>query len=65
VTRLIYQPEAAAEVEHAFTWYQQRLGLGAEVLAALRRAELKVQETPLAYRVVGGGNPPDRPPTIN
>jgi toxin ParE1/3/4 len=53
VTRLIYRPEAAAEVEHAFNWYeQQRPGLGAEFLAALRRAEMKVQETPLAYRVV-------------
>jgi plasmid stabilization system protein ParE len=53
VIALVYRPEAAEEVEHAHDWYEgQREGLGGEFLAELRRAELKVQATPFAYRVL-------------
>ncbi len=51
--RLVYRPEAAAEVEQAHDWYeQQREGLGEEFLAELRRGEEKVLAMPLTYRVV-------------
>jgi plasmid stabilization system protein ParE len=50
---LVYRPEAADEVEQAHDWYErQQAGMGDEFLAELRRAERKVQEAPLAYRVV-------------
>ena len=51
--RLVYRPEAAADVRAAFEWYeQQREGLGSEFLAELARAERTVQTNPLAFRIV-------------
>jgi plasmid stabilization system protein ParE len=53
VKRLIYQPEAAADVRAAFEWYErQREGLGDEFLAALANAEDVARASPLAYRVI-------------
>lgn len=47
---LVYRPEAAADVEEAFAWYErQRVGLGAEFLGALQAAEDAVGAAPLTY----------------
>lgn len=51
--RLVYRPEAAADVRAAFEWYErQREGLGDEFLAALATAEDIVRANPLSYRVI-------------
>jgi plasmid stabilization system protein ParE len=53
VNRLVYRPEAAADVRAAFDWYeQQREGLGGEFLAELAKAEHAVQANPLAFRIL-------------
>jgi plasmid stabilization system protein ParE len=50
---MIYRPQAVADVQHAFNWYErQRPGLGDEFLAELASAERLVQETPNAFRVI-------------
>ncbi len=50
---LIYRPEAAADVESAFAWYErQRTGLGDEFLDELRSAERVVRASPEAFRVI-------------
>lgn len=51
--RLVYRPEAEADVRAAFRWYEhQREGLGAEFLDELAKAEDKVRATPLAFRIL-------------
>ena len=51
--RLVYRPEAAADVRGAFEWYErQREGLGDEFLSALATAEDIARANPLSYRVV-------------
>ncbi|HVV49651.1 MAG TPA: type II toxin-antitoxin system RelE/ParE family toxin [Polyangia bacterium] len=51
--RLVYRPEAAADVRAAFEWYeQQRDGLGGEFLAELANAERALQTNPLAFRIL-------------
>jgi plasmid stabilization system protein ParE len=53
VKRLVYRPEAVADVRAAFDWYErQRAGLGEEFLAALARAEDTARENPLAFRTI-------------
>jgi len=53
VKRLVYRPEAAADVRAAFEWYErQREGLGGEFLAALARAEDKARANPLSFQVI-------------
>jgi len=53
VKRLVYRPEAAADVGAAFDWYEkQRERLGGEFLAELARAERAVQGNPLVFRIV-------------
>ena len=51
--RILYLPDAAADVQETFEWYErQRLGLGREFLAALEVAEEALVRSPTAYRVV-------------
>jgi plasmid stabilization system protein ParE len=53
VRRLVYRPEAAADVRAAYSWYErQRAGLGEAFLGALARAEETALANPLAYRVI-------------
>lgn len=51
--KLVYRPEAEADVRSAFEWYErQREGLGADFIEALRQAEDRVQRSPFAFRTV-------------
>lgn len=51
--RLIYQPEAEADVRAAFDWYEhQREGLGEEFLGELGRVEETARSNPLAFRII-------------
>ena len=51
--RLVYRPEAAADVRAAFEWYEgQREGLGEEFLVALSNAEEAARSNPLSYGVI-------------
>jgi plasmid stabilization system protein ParE len=53
VNRLVYRPEAEADVHMAFDWYErQREGLGDQFLAELAKAEDVVRTNPLAFRVL-------------
>jgi len=53
VRRLVYRPEAAADIRAAFEWYErQREGLGDEFLAALSKAEEAARANPLSYGVI-------------
>jgi toxin ParE1/3/4 len=53
VKRLVYRPEATADVRAAFEWYeQQRDGLGGEFLVELAKAERALQTSPLAFRIL-------------
>lgn len=51
--RLTLRPEARAEIEEAYGWYQaRRLGLGDEFLAAVRKALASVEEAPHRYPMI-------------
>jgi plasmid stabilization system protein ParE len=53
VRRLVYRPEAAADVRAAFEWYErQRETLGDEFLAELAKAEDTARANPLAFRTL-------------
>ena len=50
---VIVRPEAAAEVEEAFRWYEERSeGLGLEFLRAADACVATVQRNPAAYPIV-------------
>lgn len=51
--RLLLRPEAEADIEEAFRWYEQRsIGLGHEYLRVVRVALAGVERTPDAYPVI-------------
>ena len=51
--RVLVRPAAAADIENAYQWYeQQRAGLGAEFLAALRATMDLVLIHPEAFPVI-------------
>ncbi|HEX8073314.1 MAG TPA: type II toxin-antitoxin system RelE/ParE family toxin [Pyrinomonadaceae bacterium] len=53
--RVIIRPEAAAEVEEAFRWHEERSeGLGLEFLRAADACVAAVQRNPAAYPVMHG-----------
>ena len=49
----VFRPAAAADIEHAYNWYEsQRAGLGEEFMAVLNTAVESISENPLAYPVI-------------
>ena len=51
--RLVYRPEAEADVRVAFDWYEhQREGLGSEFLGELTKAEDEARANPLAFSLL-------------
>jgi plasmid stabilization system protein ParE len=53
--RLFVEPEAQAELEDAFVWYEeQRSGLGSEFLDEVARVFRVVEEAPEHYPIVRG-----------
>ena len=50
--RLELRPEASADVAEAFSWYEQRAGLGGELEAELTRTFGYLTDMPLASRLV-------------
>lgn len=47
MTEVIFRPAAAADVEDAFRWYEiQRVGLGAEFIAAVRAGVQAIAANP-------------------
>jgi plasmid stabilization system protein ParE len=53
---LVSTPEADAEIEEAFDWYESRRpGLGLELLDELRRTYQRIREGPEVYRVLRKG----------
>jgi plasmid stabilization system protein ParE len=56
VTQLIYRPEAVADIQAAFDWYErQRERLGDEFLEELRKTEETLKASPTAFRVIYRG----------
>src|SRR5574341_869742 len=52
---LYVEPEAEADLDAAFTWYeQQRPGLGSEFLAEVAYTFSQVEESPKRYPVIRG-----------
>jgi toxin ParE1/3/4 len=53
VNRVLVRPDAAADIESAFLWYErQHGGLGAEFLAALQATIQSVTTRPEAFPIV-------------
>ena len=53
--RLRLNPEAQADLEEAFAWYEeQRLGLGSEFFAEVARVLARIEAAPLQYGVIQG-----------
>ena len=53
--RLYVEPEAAADLDAAFRWYEtQRPGLGSEFLAEVAHVFSQVEEAPLRYPILRG-----------
>ena len=51
--KLLLRPAAAADAEAAYRWYEhQRVGLGEEFLAAVRRTLKTITDHPAAYPVI-------------
>lgn len=51
--KVLIRPEAEAEMEEAFRWYEQRnKGLGDDFLLCVEESLIKIQRTPEAYPVV-------------
>lgn len=51
--RLIIRPEAEADIETSFDWYENESGgLGTEFLSELRTSQTLIDRNPLAYPVV-------------
>lgn len=51
--KLVVRPAAAADLDDAFRWYEERrVGLGHRFLASVERTLLEVAEAPGRYRVV-------------
>lgn len=51
--RLLLQPEAHADIDEAFRWYEGRhIGLGYEYLRLVRVALARVERSPDAYPVM-------------
>jgi plasmid stabilization system protein ParE len=51
--RLLLSPEAEADLDEAFAWYEaQRPGLGSEFFAEVARVLQRIEDTPLGYAVV-------------
>ncbi len=54
--KLIVRPEAEAELEEAFAWYEQQVaGLGEHFLLAIDATIDSIQRNPLQYPVVYNG----------
>lgn len=52
---LLLRPEATAEIQEAFGWYErQRLGLGSEFLQSVREALKEIERSPLQYPKIRG-----------
>jgi plasmid stabilization system protein ParE len=52
---LLLRPEATAEIQDAFGWYErQRLGLGGEFLQAVRETLRGIEQAPLQYPKIRG-----------
>ena len=50
---LVVQPEAEADLDEAFHWYEaRRIGLGHEFLEEVSRAFTRIAEQPLRYTLV-------------
>lgn len=50
--RIIYRPEAEADVESVFDWYEMRqAGLGQAFRAELNAAHARIVRSPTAFRV--------------
>ena len=48
--RLIIRPEAEADIEESFLWYEDQAGgLGHEFRAELRRALARIKSTPMSF----------------
>jgi len=53
VTRLLIRPAAAADMEEAYVWYEnRRTGLGEEFLAAVDSLLGEIRAHPTAYQVI-------------
>lgn len=53
--RLYVEPEAEADLDVAFTWYEgQRPGLGSEFLAEVAYTFAQVEESPERYPIIRG-----------
>ena len=51
--KLIVRPEAEAELEAAFVWYEQQVvGLGSQFLLVVDAAINSIQRNPLQYPVI-------------
>ena len=49
----VFRPAAAADIEHAYNWYEsQRPGLGDEFMVAVNSAVESISENPLGYPVI-------------
>lgn len=53
MTELLYRPDASADVQEAFEWYERRrAGLGRDFLRELGEAEEALVRAPMANRAV-------------
>jgi hypothetical protein len=53
LSRVLFQPAAAAELDEAYRWYErERAGLGDEFLQAAQALIARVGENPLAFPLV-------------
>lgn len=53
MTSLLIRPEAEADIEEAYRWYErQRSGLGSDFLLWVEEGHDKIQKNPEMYRVV-------------
>lgn len=49
---LVFRPEAQEEFDAAVDWYQERAGLGGELIASVEEALDRIVENPRLYEVV-------------
>lgn len=53
--RLYVEPEAEADIEEAFAWYEtQGPGLGSDFLAEIARTFLRIEESPERFAIIRG-----------
>ena len=53
MSRVLFRPAAAAELDEAYVWYErERAGLGDEFLEAAQALVARLAENPLAFPVV-------------